>query len=258
MRKAPFLLLVVFLVVTATPSGVSADDAVRIFDDFESDTPGSFPTGWLDVGQVDPDSNAPDPSAIVVSTTDADGNPTQAVAITEALAPSQGIYQPLPVSRFVSIAVDVRVDQFSDGPGSVDADFAIDVTLSQLQGETDPVFTPSMGVFASSVTKSWWGFVVGTDSVFFEPDLATPVELGRWYRVELDLDTVHGVIRAQITDLADTVVVLRSVVVIPEWTKRDGLFDAVSFFDGELSSEDVANITVIDNISVATDQRRRR
>ena len=74
----------------------------------------SFPTGWFDTAQVSPDSTAPQPSAVVIKTTDAFGHPTNALATLPAIADSQGIYRPIESSNFYRTQADVRVDQFSD------------------------------------------------------------------------------------------------------------------------------------------------
>ena len=55
-----------------------------------------------------------------------------------------------------------------------------------------------------------------------------------------------------VTDIALSTVVLDRVDMVPGWTAADGVFDAVGFFDGELSSNEVSNLVVIDNIRVTT------
>src|SRR5947209_17825812 len=82
-------------------------------DNFESDTAGTFPTGWLDIGAVNPDPpNPPLPSALVVNTTDAFGNPTKALSLVDAIAQSQGIYRVVPLSSVYTSKVDVRIDRY--------------------------------------------------------------------------------------------------------------------------------------------------
>ena len=50
-------------------------------------TDSSFPTGWLDTAQVRPESTAPQPSAVVIETTDAFGHPTKALATLPERSP---------------------------------------------------------------------------------------------------------------------------------------------------------------------------
>src|SRR5215813_6907476 len=78
-------------------------------ENFETQTLGAFPTGWLDVAAIDPTPpNPPLPSAIVVSTTDAHGNPTRALATNDFIAPSQGIYRIVPHSSVYTSKADIR------------------------------------------------------------------------------------------------------------------------------------------------------
>jgi hypothetical protein len=241
--RSAFVLGLLLLIVPV------AQAASFIVEDFESQTVGAFPSGWLDVGQIDPASTAPNPSAVVVSTTDAFGNPTQALSIPDAFAASQGIYQTIPTSPFVNISADVRVDRFSAPSTRNTADWPIDITLSKLDGTTDLAHVNSMGVYAASLSETWNGYIV-TDNVFYDPDFGVPVGLGTWYRVELGLDTANGIMTTLITDIALGSVVVDRTDVVPGWTAADGVFDAVSFFDGELTSDENTNLALIDNIQV--------
>lgn len=230
-------------------AGVGSASATVISEDFEGQTVGLFPVGWLDVGDVNPGSLAPNPSAFVVDTTDAFGNPTRALSIPGAFAASQGIYQTLPVSSLVTITVDVRIDQFS-APSTVNVqDWPINITLSLLDGTTDLALVNSMGVYAASASQTWNTFVI-TPNVSFAPDFGVTVLPNTWYRVALELDTANGIIATSIMDIALGTTVLDNVSFIPGWTPADGIFDAVSFFDGEISSSSLPNLTVIDNIRV--------
>ena len=82
-------------------------------------TDSSFPTGWYDTAQVTLDSTAPQPSAVVIDTTDAFGHLTKALATLPDVPYSQGIYRPIEPSDFYMTRVDVRIDQFSDIDPSV-------------------------------------------------------------------------------------------------------------------------------------------
>ena len=243
-----FLFLAVVTLVAGLPSALAG---VMIVDDFQGQTLGAFPSGWLDVGAVNPGSTAPNPSAVVVSTTDAFGSSTQALSILDAFAASQGIYQTIPNSPFVEISVDVRVDRFST-PSAVNvSDWPIDITLSQLRGTMDLSGVPSMGVYAASASGTWNSYIA-TDNLSYIPDFGVPVGLGTWYRVELGLNTMDGIMSTLVTDIALSTVVLDRVDMVPGWKAADGVFDAVGFFDGELSSNEVSNLVVIDNIRVPT------
>src|SRR5690348_2857255 len=134
-------------------------------DNFSGDAIGSFPAGWLDVAAVDPASPAPKPSALVVGTTDAHGNPIHALGTLPAIAPSQGIYRVVPLSSAYSSKADVRVDRFSDFAAGTNptTDWAMAVGINQLQGTTDPAFIPSIQIYASAITHSWRLFAATAD-----------------------------------------------------------------------------------------------
>jgi hypothetical protein len=132
-------------------------------DTFQSDSIGtftytSFPTGWFDPAQVTGESTSPQPSAVVIQTTDARGNPTQALATFPAIADSQGVYRLIDSANFYKTQADVRIDRLSDIDRSVIvedpnnpgfllcgcpvgteniADWAMQVTFAFLDGNTD-------------------------------------------------------------------------------------------------------------------------
>jgi len=126
---------------------------ISFFDDFEGETVGAFPSKWLDIGLVEPNApNPPIPSALVVQTTDAFGNPTKALATVDALAQSQGIYRNIPLSsRYISNA-DVRIDRFSNNSVNTVQDWAMAVGINRFVNDPvlDPAFTPSAQIYASS------------------------------------------------------------------------------------------------------------
>ena len=76
---------------------------------------------------------------------------------TVGIAQSKGIYRAIGFSNFYSTNVDVRIDRFSDfdpnpdlaqcgcPPGTeIGLDWAIQIGFSQLQGTTDPSYTPTV------------------------------------------------------------------------------------------------------------------
>ena len=121
-------------------------------------------------------STAPQPSAVVIETTDASGHLTKALATLPNVALSQGIYRPIEPSDFYMTRADVRVDQFSDidpavavedpnNPGfllcgcPVGIESALDwpmgVTFAFLDGSIDPADAPAAGIIASAETHTW-------------------------------------------------------------------------------------------------------
>ena len=232
----------------------AADAAlVGTSDDFSGDAIGSFPAGWLDVATVNPASPAPKPSALVVGTTDAHGNPVHALATLPAIAPSQGIYRMVPLSSSYSSKADVRVDRFSDFAAGTNptTDWAMAVGINDLQGTTDPALIPSIQIYASAITHTWRLFAVTTD-VSADLDLGVPVTLGTWYGVQVDLNALTGSVHSTITDaatgasLADVTTALTG---FGSWVPSvDGAFNIEGFFDGELTATTTSNLAVVTNI----------
>ena len=216
--------------------------------------------------------NEPNPSAIVVETTGASGAMTQALEIVAALAVqlptgefvmTQGIYRDLktgPISHY-GVAVDVRVDQYSDNPGGALADWAMAVAFVDTSTVDPPFFPdfcciPQVGVFVSSFTQTWHLAVI-TINKFIAVDLGVPATVGTWYRVEVELHADAGVLTSRITDLSTSTVLVDRTDVIdalepaqPAWDPAvDGALGQVAFYDGELSDTNtVANVAVIDNL----------
>jgi hypothetical protein len=241
----------------------------------------SFPAGWSDTAQVSPDSTAPQPSAVVIETTDAFGHPTNALATLPAVADSQGIYRPIESSDVYKTQADVRVDQFSDidpaaavedpnNPGFLLCgcpvgtenflDWPMQVSFAFLDGSTDPGHAAASGIIASAETHTWHLFSA-TANVVADIDLGVQIEEGKWYGVETDLDATNGILHGLITDkatgaiLSDTMAFLND----PKYGKYDpsvdGVFNAEAYVDGEASLVHTTDPTltkpglaVIDNI----------
>src|SRR4051794_36721312 len=194
---------------------------------FEQDSIGtftysSFPTDWSDVALISPDSTAPQPSAVVIETTDAFGNPTQALATFPAVAESQGIYRPIDPADFYKTQADVRIDQISDVDRSVIVedpnnpgfllcgcpvgtenfvDWPMQVTFEFLGGKTDPSMAPAVGIIASAEPHTW-RLLGGTQNVLADVDLGVQIEEGKWYRLETDFAPANGVLHGVVTDIA--------------------------------------------------------
>jgi hypothetical protein len=248
-------------------------------------TDSSFPTGWLDTAQVRPESTAPQPSAVVIETTDAFGHSTKALATLPNVALSQGIYRPIEPSDFYMTRADVRVDQFSDidpavavedpnNPGFLlcgcpvgfesALDWPMGVTFAYIDGSIDPADVPAAGLLASAETHTWHLFS-GTANIVANIDLGVQVEEGKWYGVETDFDATNGILHGLVTDkatgsiLSDTMVFLHD----PKYAfaggtydpSVDGVFNSELYNDGEVSLSHTSDPTltrpglgVIDNI----------
>jgi hypothetical protein len=245
----------------------------------------SFPTGWSDPAQVSPDSSAPQPSAVVIETTDAFGHPTKALATLPAIAESQGIYRPIEISDFYKTQLDVRIDQISDVDRSVImedpnnpgfllcgcpvgtenfVDWPIQVGFANLDGSTDPSIAPAAGLIASAETRTWHLFA-GTQNVVADVDLGIDIQEGTWYHLETDFDPANGALHGVVTDIASGAILADKMAFLtdPKYSflggaydpSVDGVFNAEAYIDGEhslLFSTDPTltqpGLAVIDNI----------
>lgn len=238
--------------LVAAPASFAAP--IGVADDFEDEIVGTFPNGWLDVGALNPDPpNPPLPSAIVVATTDALGNPTQALALVDAVAESQGIYRVVPQSVRYTSRADVRIDRYADlgQDATTVSDWAIEIGVNRRDGTTDLAFVPSVGVFASTLTEGWRLYVI-TENVYVDLDLGVAATLGTWYTVEVDLDVVAATVRSLILETSSGNVLADVTTLLSDFglwdTSVDGVFDVEGFFDGELTGSRSGNLVVIDNV----------
>ena len=201
------------------------------------------------------DSTAPKPSALVVSTIDAFGNPTNALAPVAAIGSNQGIYRAISSSTFYSTRADVRIDRFSDFDPNVDPtacgcppgseiDFPVGPALMQSAPPPFHLF-PTVQLYPGARSQDWRLFV-GTANVVTDLDLGLPVTLGKWYGVQLDVDAVAATARSHITDLATGATLLDTVTSLSAfgaWDPAiDGVFNIESFWDGELSAKTTAGL----------------
>lgn len=238
-----FVILALGLLVV-TPSF-----ATGISDNFQSYAIGTFPSPtWLDVGSV----KAPGqtlPSATVVSTTDAHGNPTQALAIANYIAPSRGIYANVPVSATYSLAADIRVDQYSLTPDATTSDWAMQLTFAEA-GVKNFAFTPQAGIYASSLTGDWRLFLIGGPGA--DIPLGVPATIGTWYHVELDFNALTDTFHSIITDASTGTVLVDQLNTISGLTPADTQYDSIAFFGGETSvNPGRPDLAVVDNVNIS-------
>lgn len=229
---------------------VAIASATGISDNFESYAPGVFPSPpWLDVGTIFPDPGQPIPSAFVTSTTDAFGNPTQALGLVDAVSLSRGIYFPVPVSATYSLASDIRVDRYSDKPDGTASDWAMQLTFAQ-SGAANFAFTPQAGLYASSQSGTWRLFLIGGPGL--DEDLGIPATIGSWYRVQLDYNANTSTFRSEISDVLTGNVLVNKTTTVAGLTAADTPYDSIAFFGGETSvaGDTLADLAVVDNINI--------
>ena len=251
-------------------------------------TDSSFPTGWSDVAQVTPDLTAPQPSAVVIETTDAFGHPTKALATLPNVALSQGIYRPIEPSDFYMTRADVRVDQFSDidpavavedpnNPGFLlcgcpvgienALDWPMGVTFAYLDGSIDPADAPAAGISRRQRPIPGTSFQA-TANVVANIDLGVQVEEGKWYSVETDFNASNGALHGEVIDATTGLTLADKMVFVtdPKYAfaggtydpSVDGVFNTEAYIDGEVSLSHTSDPTltrpglaVIDNIDAS-------
>jgi hypothetical protein len=248
--KLRWVMSLVVVAVGLCPSARSES----IIENFEGQTVGAFPGGWLDVGLVDPTPpNPPIPSAVVVNTTDAFGNPTRALATVAAIAPSQGIYQPITPQSIYRVSADVRIDRFSNNSlGDVLDGVQVGFALAGPSPGVDFAFIPSVGIYSASLSQAWRLYVVTENVVQPEFDLGpgSAVTLGTWYGIDLEIFADTGTIHSRIRELATGTVLVDRFDTFAGWVpSQDGVFDVLEFLDIELSpGTTISNLAVVDNI----------
>jgi hypothetical protein len=211
-------------------------------DSFESYPIGSFPSPeWLEAGPFD---NA----SIILETTDPAGQPTQALAIRDYIAPGQGIRRWIDLEPVYVVRALVRVDAFCDAPDTEDR--AVEIGVGQF-GSAPLVDVPQCGIYASSATHGWRLHVLGTAGAGADVDLELAVDPGRWYLLALDLDAVAGTVRSRILDALTLDLLRDRVETIAGWTVDDGLYDSLLGFDVEIGAQNTTgNAAMIDDVTL--------
>ena len=224
--------------------------AATISDNFESYALGTFPSPtWSDVASVQ-NLGQTLPSATVVATTDAFGNPTQAVAIRDELGSSRGIYAPTALGRFYSLAADLRVDRYATDSKFTTSDWAMQLTFAHNTGFTYDG-TPQAGIYAAALTQGWRLFLIGEGGQTADIDLNVAAAVGIWYRVSLDADALTGTFHTQIFDVALGTQLLDDTQTIAGWTASEAQWDSIAFFGGDLSGTTPSQ-AVVDNIGISS------
>ena len=240
--------------VIAVAGGAAATASGQTSDDFESYPVGAFPApAWLDPGLLDPEPpNPPDPSAVVASTPGVSGALTKAVSIIDAVAPTQGIYQPLTIGPRVRITCDVRIDQWCDVPSTPQDDWAVWVQVGASMPDRDLCCTDeNMGVYASAMDQGWRMWWKDAPLSISDISLEQAIDLGVWYAIEAEYDIATGWAHIRILDTATGEPLADHVATPMSWAPSGAPFDTVAFIDGELGTENtVGHLAVIDNIEI--------
>lgn len=204
-------------------------------DDFESYDPGPVPAGeWRDVADRIDDPSGGAPTARVVETTDAHGKPTKAVAITNAIGTSSGIYRAIDPADHYSVTVDVRIDGLSDAEGHGVWPVAIGFAQSGDNGDINA--DPHAVVYAWG-DRRFYLFVRQEHKPGANIGLpGDKFEFGTWYTVSLEIDATSGVMSVSIVETASGDPLASKEVQLKGWDREFARYDAVAFYDGEYNS----------------------
>ena len=267
-------------------------------DPFGTFTQSSFPTGWLDSADVnrgfigptptESGSTAPDPSVVVIKTTDASGHLTKAVATLPSVDVNQGIYRPIDETTSYKTSADVRVDQFSDvdrsvlvedpnNPGFLFCgcpvgteninDWAMQVGWSLLTPDSPNATETATAAVVASSDDQQWHLAFVTANVVADAPMGVPVKLGQWVGVETDFDATTGLLHGLLTDKASGMTLADMTLNAADFGKYDpkvdGVFNIEAFTSGDISlinSQDPSlthpDLAVIDNINSFNNQHR--
>ncbi len=255
------------LIGLAILAGTGAN-AATVSDDFESSPVGFFPSAkWQDAAGPDfspPNSAYPQPplpSALVVNTTDAFGNPTRAVQIVEGLGSSKGLYAVDGIPVLKTLQADVRVLQYSNGdPNTVRPYLDSPVSLGFFKA--DPADSPFVNLYLDSGSHTWHLGYTGNNAIGPDVDdysLGGPQALiNVWYTASLSWDTVGHSFTAQVFDTATGLTLVSATINLGAQALPDD-FNATMLWAGEASATlpptpggaTLANISQFDNINTA-------
>ncbi len=225
-------------------------DAPGLSEDFEDSTPGQLPNApWLDVVTRIDRPTVPSPTALVVETTDVDGQPTQAVQLLDAIGTSQGILAEFDPSSGHRVTARVRIDQFSDAPGGP---WPIAVGVLQSGPEDDFNLNPHAVIYAFG-DGNWYLFVssgAGGPGALNAVITAPPIVEGTWYALTLEIDAIRGNFRAVVSDPSTGRILGETTSSVAQWDPDFGQYDAVAVFDGEYGTMGTqGGTTVVDDLT---------
>jgi hypothetical protein len=242
----------VLAVVSALAVGGTAA-ADTFFDDFESYAVGSFPSAnWLDTGAIAPDGvlPPPNPSCTVGVTTDAFGQPTQALHLDASwVGAVSGIYRAVATMPQYTLSMDIRTDVFAQGAQSDPTDWPWMLGVSKYDANLQPGGWNSLMIYGTDLSQDFRAYAINASGSEEDLPLGLPEGAGVWYRVQIDVDAQSGAIRNRVWDSATSLLLVDTTVTASGWQPTDGLFDSVTINQGELSATTSADAWV-DNVSI--------
>ncbi len=222
----------------ALPALSSAALAGTLTDDLEGLTPGPLPQGiWEDMS-TRVAGHTTIPTSDVISTTDAFGQPTLAIQTKLIFGKSTGFHTPVQAATFHDLTADVRVDSFGDGLA-----WGMSVGFTADDGASDINASPQCLIYPW-FDGTWHLFVTepsGGDFLL----LGEPIIIGKWYTVQIQVDTTTGFVSTLVREADTGRPVAGGSTTIP----NASTYDSLSFFDGEYADTGtISSQTTIDNI----------
>ncbi|MEO0630503.1 MAG: hypothetical protein AAFY46_07210 [Planctomycetota bacterium] len=213
----------------------AASQQVLLDDGFESYQVGSLPSGpWADATSRIDAPTVPSPSATVIGTTDAFGNPTQALQTVDAIGTSSGVLAEFAPVRASRVTADVRIDQFTDVRRG--ATWSAAVGFLQDTGTDDFNTGPQAVVYAAIGAPTYRVFVLNDGNSFDFEIPGASIVLDSWVTIDIAMDAVTGSVDASVIDPVSGTVLGSVARTFANWSTADAQYDAVAFFDGEYNT----------------------
>ena len=213
--------------------GTWAAAAANTFtDDFESYAAGSFPSAnWSDASGVAPYGTLPppNPSCTVGVTTDAFGQPTQALHLDASwIGAASGIYRAVPTAQQYSLSMDLRTDTFAQGAQSDPSDWPWMLGVSKYDANLQPGGWNSLQIYGTDLDHDFRAYAINASAGEQDLPLGLAEEAGVWYRVQIDVDAQAGSIRNRVWSIATGTLLVDATVTASGWLPADGVFDSVT------------------------------
>ncbi len=224
-----------------------------VTDSFEDYQVGESPGGiWQDASSFIDNPTNPGPTVSVISTTDAQGNATQAVQIQDGLGTSGGIIGHVGRSSVQRFETDLRLDQQGNGsnPNWISA-----AGFIQQTEQSDFNWMPQAFVYATKNSNRFRLYVRNQDG---QNGQARDFGLGTsswsfdtWYRITLEVDTETGEFDIKITNKETGQVLMDGTRIYSGRDSEFGSYDHISINDGEYGSNlgTIGNMATIDNVT---------
>src|SRR5262249_51873258 len=150
---------------------------------------GSFPAAnWIDTGQIAPYGALPppNPSCTVGLTTDAFGQPTQALHLDGSwVGSASGIYRAVQTVSQYSLSMDVRTDLFATGATDNPSDWPWMMGVSRYDAGEQAGGWHSLQMYGTDMSQDFRAYGISDQGEEDFP-LGLSILPGVWYRVQLD------------------------------------------------------------------------